>query len=224
MYISQTERTRLKAIVGELVTKFMLPWSENRAKRLTAYHAPKKLFSIFSSAETLTRPPSEKPGKPEWEIRLAADLSFLTQDYANAFVNYKRLLEKIQKTASAEEIGSCKEFMALSSLISDSNVKDFKKNMEAVVQFYEKANAFTLIARNSLLVSDVLISAKAYTEAAEYMARASQMLVREAELAAVLLEQTAFCNVWETVPRLRKFAHYMAVSYTHLTLPTICSV
>lgn len=213
-YISQAERTRLKAIVGELVTKFMLPWAENRAKRLTAYHTPKKLFSIFSNAETLVRPPTEKPGKPEWEIRLAADLSFLTQDYPNAFVNYKRLLEKIQKTASAEEIGSCKEFMALSSLMSDNNVKDFKKNMEAVVQLYEKANAFTLIVRNSLFVSDILLSIGAYTDAGEYTARASQMVVREGELAAVLLEQTAFCNVREPVPRLRKFAHYMVYAGT----------
>jgi len=208
MNISEAERTKLKQVIADILQKLMLPWANNRCKRLTAYHNPKKLFGIFSN-ETIARPANEKQGKPEWEMRLAGDLAFMTQDYANAFANYKKLLEKIQKTTNYEDIASCKEFMALSSLMTDYNIKEFKKNMENAAQFYEKANSFYLIARNALYVFDVLILTKSYIETAEYILRASQQVVRERELAAILLEQAAFCNIRDPYPRLRKFAHYM---------------
>jgi len=214
MYISKTEREKFRELMGDAIRTIILPFAERKFKSLSISNAPKKKFTFFSKEIASAAPVSDKPLRPDWDLRFAGDLAFLLQDYNSAAANYKRLLERIQKSTNYEEVASCKEFLTISSLITEQSRKEFRKNMEVASQYYEKGNNLNLLVRNAIFTFDILTLSKRYIEAAEYMSRAAQYVTREAEFPALLLEQAAFSTIKDSQPLLRKFAHYMVYAGT----------
>eukprot|EP01022_Parablepharisma_sp_SALTPOND_P008445 TRINITY_DN136028_c0_g1_i1.p1 TRINITY_DN136028_c0_g1~~TRINITY_DN136028_c0_g1_i1.p1 ORF type:complete len:1040 (+),score=107.72 TRINITY_DN136028_c0_g1_i1:896-4015(+) len=214
MYVTKTERERIKEVIVEAIRSLILPWVEKKFKKLSASNTPKKRFTWFSKESASALAVGDKPTKPDWELRFAGDLAFLLQDYNSAVTHYKRLFDRIYKGTAYEEIGSCKEFITIASLITETSRKDFRKNMEIAAQYYEKGNNLTLLVRNAIYTFEILTLARRYIEAGEYIARAVQYVTREAELPALLMEQAAFSTIKDASPLMRKFAHYMVFAGT----------
>ena len=184
----------------EIVGNILIPWAAKCQKKLAEKNTPKGLFSMFSKD---TASSCVKRGEQGWELRFAADLALILQDYQNAIVNYKRLLDKIQKGNAYEEIGSCKEFLAIATLIVDGNKKEFKNNMEIAIQYYEKSKRYDLIARNGLYLADLLNCMGCYDEINDYITKIAHHAIED-ELPCILYQQAALCHASNPSLSIRK--------------------
>ena len=100
---------------------------------------------------------SYKMSPREREMREAADLSFILQDYETAYNHYKiaqRDFESIKANAYA---GSCIEMKTLCAVMLDKTKKDFEKQMSVSNHLYEKARNGQMQIRNTLLTTHVLV-------------------------------------------------------------------
>jgi len=210
MYLSKEERGRIQEIVMDVVKSIVLPWAERKFKALFGSVIPKRLVFFFVSEEDTSK---ENAEKTNWELRFTADLALLLQDYNNAAIHYKRLFERLSKGNLYNEIASSKEFYAISSFILNGSRNDFLKNMEFVLQCYEKANNFGLIVRNSIYAFDILRFSGSSIDASDYLAKTSHYVAREAEASAVFLEQAAFTVLKYSF--VRKFIQYVVYAGTY---------
>lgn len=61
------------------------------------------------------------------------------------------------------DMGSCKDYINLASLITESSKKDFPKNMDLSLLDYYKGNNLNMVARNTIYTYDILsLSNKIY--------------------------------------------------------------
>ena len=210
MYISKVERNNLKEIVKETIKQNLILWAELKFKLLMSANTPKSMFGSFFSKETTTTPRTgDKVVRPEWELRFAGDFGFMLQDYNNANVNYKRLQERLQKTAAGEDVGCCKEAIAITTLILEGNIKEFTKAMEVALQSFSKAKNMNLLIKNSIYTSDILMITGKYLEAAEYLKKIINLANTDIQLHALLLEQAAIATIKSSPLLIRKFTKDM---------------
>lgn len=210
MYISLGERNSLKLTMIDVVGKVLIPEADKLQKKLTEKNAPKGFFKFFSKEANAS---CFKRGETAWELRFAGDLGLVLQDYPSAVVNYKRLLDRIQKSAAPDEVASCREFLAIAALVVEGNKREFKHGMENAMLLYEKAKNFNLVARNAIYAGELLTLLKCSEEAVEYLARAAQCVGHEAELSCLLYEHAALCSARSLL--VRKFALHMGHAGTH---------
>eukprot|EP00826_Nyctotherus_ovalis_P051980 TRINITY_DN6535_c0_g2_i1.p1 TRINITY_DN6535_c0_g2~~TRINITY_DN6535_c0_g2_i1.p1 ORF type:complete len:495 (-),score=157.48 TRINITY_DN6535_c0_g2_i1:42-1526(-) len=216
MYISQGERNSLKLTMIDVVGKVLIPEADKLQKKLTEKNAPKGFFKFFSKEANTS---CFKRGGTTWELRFAGDLGFMLQDYPSAALNYKRLLDRIQKSAALDEVASCREFLAIATLVTEGNRREFKNNMENAMQLYEKSKSFNLVARNAIYTGEILMAMKCSEEAVEYLARAAHCVAHEAELSCLLYEYAGLYSARSLL--VRKFGLYTVHAGTHY-LKTKC--
>ena len=217
VYISNTEREKFKEIISETIKRTILPWAERKFKALMTSNAPRSVFGFFTKEAPGTPRTGDQVVRPDWELRFAADFALMLQDYPSAVTNYRRLWDKIQKGIAYNDIGTCREFMAISALASDGNQKDFLRYMENACQFFINAKNFILLAQNAIYTYDILMILKRYSDASDYIGKISQYASRESELSGLFLEQSAFTLLNSNAPSIRKFAKYILYAGTLYT-------
>jgi len=172
-------------------------------------NAPKAIFGFFSKETMATPRTGDTSIKPEWELRFAGDFALMLQDYGSALTNYKRMWDKIQKATAYEEMGSCKEAIAISSMVVEINVKDFMKNMEAAVQYYKKCDNSMLLIKNAIYAFDILGTVKKYSHASTHLSNICNCVLKEAEAPGLLTEQAAYALINSSTASIRKFSRYL---------------
>lgn len=205
-YIAKEERKELKRIVVDSIKRIILPWAERKLKLLIAANAPKAIFGFFSKEVTGTPRTGESTVRPEWDLRFAGDFAFMLQDYSNALANYKRLWDRIHKGTTFEEMGSCKEAIAITSILIEVHIKDFMKNMEAAAQYYTKCKNTILLTKNGIYAYDILARLKCHPHAAEHLARINNYVLTEKEVPGLFSEQSAFELIKSSAPSVRRLA------------------
>ena len=210
MNISESECTKFRDVISDTIRNLLIPSAEKKVKELIANNTPKKVLFFFSREVQSTGSHGDKLSKTDWELRLAGDLAFVLQDYNTAISNYKRLLERMQKVNNHEEIGSCKEFLTIASLLTENNYKHFKRDMQFVIQCYEKAKSNTLIVRNAIYTTDILKAMRKYTRAGMWMWNTAKLISSEIGVFPLFLEQGAFTIIKNQTQLLRKFSSNLA--------------